>query len=55
MDEMDRPVMGAAIPLLQKDAIRVSRKATLGEKHRLNSFAQLFIRQEQQALSHLRV
>ncbi|OIQ64069.1 hypothetical protein GALL_543830 [mine drainage metagenome] len=51
VDEMQRPVMRAPVFLAFQNPVRVGGKAAISEKHRLDSLAQLLVRQKQQALA----
>ena len=51
MDEMHRPVMGAAVIHGFQDAIRIGGKAAIGKEHRLDALANLLVRQKQQAFA----
>jgi hypothetical protein len=57
VDEMDRAVMRAAIPVFLKDAVGIGGEAAIGEEHRLDPAAQLLVGQEKQAFasSHRRL
>jgi hypothetical protein len=48
---MDRAVMRPAIPVFLQDAVRVGGEAAIGEEHRLDPAAQLFIGQEKKAFA----
>ena len=43
VDEMDRPVMGAAISVVFQNPVGVGGKGAIGEEHRLDTAAQLFV------------
>ena len=46
-----RTVVRAAVIHRFKDAVRIGGKAAIGEEHRLDPLAQLFVREEQQAFA----
>jgi len=51
VDEMDCAVMGAAIAVFLKDLVRIGGESAIGEEHRLDPAAQLFVRQEKKGLA----
>jgi hypothetical protein len=57
VDEMDRAVMGAAIAVFLQDAVGIGGESAIGEEHRLDPAAQLFVGQEKKAFasSHRRL
>ena len=55
VDEVDRPVVGAAVLALLEDAVGVGGEAAIGEEHQLDALPELVVGQEQQLLAARRI